>query len=74
MTTFFDEKAGIDALAGPPFRGENAVELLSIFPRNFAIISHIEGRLASSGAGSAAYRFCRLVNVPEYSNGVQFPA
>jgi hypothetical protein len=41
--------------------------LLSICLRLFAIISHIVGRLGRSGAGSAAYRFCRLVNVPEYS-------
>jgi hypothetical protein len=52
-------------MAGVAGSGENAVELLSIFPRLFAIISHIVGRLGRSGAGSAAYRFCRLVNVPE---------
>jgi hypothetical protein len=30
----------------------------------FALRSHIEVRFALSGAGSAAYRFCRLVNAP----------
>ena len=30
----------------------------------FALRSHIEVRFAPSGAGSAAYRFCRLVNAP----------
>ena len=30
----------------------------------FAVRSHIDVRFALSGAGSAAYRFCRLVNAP----------
>jgi hypothetical protein len=33
----------------------------------FAVRSLIDGRFASSGAGSAAYRLNRLVNVPGYS-------
>jgi len=47
-------------MAGAARSGKNAVELLSIFPQLFAISSHIVGRLDRSGAGSAAYRFCRL--------------
>jgi hypothetical protein len=31
----------------------------------FAVRSSINGTFAMSGAGSAAYRFCRLVDAPE---------
>jgi hypothetical protein len=35
--------------------------------RKFPVRSSINGRFATSGAGTAAYRFCRLVRVPELS-------
>jgi hypothetical protein len=38
----------------------------------FAVPSPINGRFAMSGAGTAAYRFGRLVNVPEYSMSTGF--
>ena len=44
--------------------GSQTLGISGILPQLFAIISHIGGRLARSGAGSAAYRFCRQVNVP----------
>ena len=45
-----------------PIRSGNDRRAESTAP--FAVRSPIEVRFALSGAGSAAYRFCRLVNVP----------
>ena len=38
----------------------------------FAVRSLIDVRFGPSGAGSAAYRFCRLVNVPGYCMSFRF--
>ena len=44
--------------------GNRLVASTAVYRRPFAVRSPIDVRFASSGAGSAAYRFSRLVNAP----------
>jgi hypothetical protein len=57
--------------ASPPHRiprtrdGHEQIGLFATRATSFAVHSSINGRFAMSGAGTAAYRFCRLVHAPE---------